>query len=241
MSREGMRALALRARRIARRETSRRTEERGPFDVIGDVHGCLETLRALLAALGFVRAARWGHRHPSGRRALFLGDYVNRGPASGGVLSTVHAMVADGQALAIAGNHEEGLLWTLERSGLEPAPDGARLQGESGIWHLKGEVWAWLATLPGHLVVDAGALVVGGCLVAARWWRWEVDTVASSGYQWSSLLAGTTDGVLRLQDHDWAVSGASGAPTSPRPVCRDTSRRRCADAAQDPGDAQHRA
>ena len=155
-----MRALALRARRIARRETSRHTEERGPFDVIGDVHGCLETLRVLLAALGFTRAGRWGHRHPDGRRALFLGDYVNRGPASGGVLSTVHAMVADGQALPIAGNHGEALLWTLERSGLEPSADGAWLQGGSGIWHLKGEVWAWLATLPGQLVVDAGALVV---------------------------------------------------------------------------------
>ena len=160
MNRERSRALALRARRIARRETSGRREERGPFDVIGDIHGCLETLRALLAELGFVRAGRWGHRHPRGRRALFLGDYVNRGPAPGGVLSTVHAMVKDGQALAIAGNHEDALLWMLERSGLEPAADGAWFEDGGRFWHLKGEVWAWLGTLPGQLVVDGGALVV---------------------------------------------------------------------------------
>lgn len=62
--------------------------ETGPFDIIGDVHGCGEELRALLAKLGY-RLEGEGAHHPDGRKAVFLGDLVDRGPDLPGVLRLV--------------------------------------------------------------------------------------------------------------------------------------------------------
>ncbi len=92
--------------------------EPGPFDVIGDVHGCRAELEELLAALGYAlardeagRAA--GARHPGGRRAVFAGDLVDRGPDTPGVLRLVMGMVAAGDAFCVPGNHESKLLRAL--------------------------------------------------------------------------------------------------------------------------------
>ncbi|RPK56769.1 Bis(5'-nucleosyl)-tetraphosphatase PrpE [asymmetrical] [Streptomyces sp. ADI96-02] len=60
----------------------------GPFDVIGDVHGCRSELETLLGRLGYVDGA-----HPEGRTAVFVGDLVDRGPDGPGVLRRVMAMV----------------------------------------------------------------------------------------------------------------------------------------------------
>ena len=80
--------------------TDRRTEH-GPFDAIGDVHGCLSELEALLATLGYAIERDADGRavdaaHPDGRRAIFLGDLVDRGPDSPGVLRLAMGMVAAG-------------------------------------------------------------------------------------------------------------------------------------------------
>ena len=90
----------------------------GPFDVIGDVHGCLAELEALLGKLGYVlihdEAGRVdGAVSPAGRTAVFLGDLVDRGPDSPGVLRLVMGMVATGDALAVPGNHENKLTRAL--------------------------------------------------------------------------------------------------------------------------------
>ena len=92
--------------------------ETGPFDVIGDVHGCLPELLALLEKLGYALTRDDSGRavaaaHPGGRRAIFLGDLVDRGPDSPGVLRLVMGMVAAGTALAVPGNHEDKLLRAL--------------------------------------------------------------------------------------------------------------------------------
>ncbi|MFK5004614.1 metallophosphoesterase, partial [Klebsiella pneumoniae] len=64
-----------------------RRGDHGPFDIIGDVHGCLDELTALLARLGYEPAGPGGVPvHPAGRRAVFVGDLVDRGPDSPGVL-----------------------------------------------------------------------------------------------------------------------------------------------------------
>ena len=78
----------------------------GPLDVVGDVHGELEALQALLAHMGY--DAEGGH--PDGRRLVFVGDLCDRGPDSPGVIALVQRLVESGRALATLGNHEINLL-----------------------------------------------------------------------------------------------------------------------------------
>ena len=92
--------------------------EAGPFDVIGDVHGCRAELETLLAQLGYVveqdaEGRSVGARHPKRRRVVFVGDLVDRGPDTPGVLRLAMGMVADGDAFCVPGNHENKLLRAL--------------------------------------------------------------------------------------------------------------------------------
>lgn len=135
------------------------------FDIIGDVHGCAQTLERLLDTLGYKRVAGvW--RHPR-RQALFLGDIVDRGPRIREALHIVHDMVEAGQAFCIMGNHEyNALAWVtpaLPGSGKtfvrEHTPRHARLIDETltqfaqhpADWH---DFLDWFYELP--LFVDAG-------------------------------------------------------------------------------------
>ena len=90
-----------------------RRDDHGPFDVIGDVHGCRAELEALLSELGYLISrddqGRPTAAHHPGRRVIFVGDLVDRGPDSPGVLRLVMGMVADGDALCVSGNHEAKL------------------------------------------------------------------------------------------------------------------------------------
>lgn len=91
------------------------------YDVIGDVHGCAHTLTQLLAQMGYsLQAGVW--RHPQ-RKALFLGDIIDRGPRIREALHLVHDMVEAGAASCIMGNHEiNALAWST------PAPAGSGRQ-----------------------------------------------------------------------------------------------------------------
>jgi hypothetical protein len=91
------------------------------YDVIGDVHGCAQTLTQLLERMGYsVRAGVW--QHPT-RKALFLGDIIDRGPRIREALHLVHDMVEAGAASCIMGNHEiNALAWST------PAPAGSGRQ-----------------------------------------------------------------------------------------------------------------
>jgi Calcineurin-like phosphoesterase. len=74
------------------------------YDIIGDIHGHLRPLEQLLLNLGYVPTnGTWSHPE---RKALFLGDYIDRGPEQLGVLELVRRMVDAGSAGAIQGNHE---------------------------------------------------------------------------------------------------------------------------------------
>ena len=75
------------------------------LDIFGDTHGQARALTSGLSALGYDNlSGTW--RHPSGRKALFLGDLIDRGADSRKVLSIVRAMVEAGEAVCLMGNHE---------------------------------------------------------------------------------------------------------------------------------------
>jgi protein phosphatase len=141
--------------------------ESGRFDVIGDVHGCRGELEALLGRLGYLltrdddgRAVDAGH--PAGRRAVFVGDLVDRGPDSPGVLRLVMGMVAAGHAFAVPGNHENKLVRALSGRTVQVthglAETLAQLAGESEEFRKQVEVFC--RDLVSHLVLDGGRLVV---------------------------------------------------------------------------------
>lgn len=79
------------------------------IDIIGDIHGMKEQLMEMLDTLGY-RLQQGVPVHPQGRKLLFMGDFVDRGPDSLGVLRLVEQAVREGGHLAIAGNHEDFLL-----------------------------------------------------------------------------------------------------------------------------------
>ncbi|MDQ0793398.1 polynucleotide kinase-phosphatase [Streptomyces sp. B1I3] len=132
----------------------------GPFDIIGDIHGCSSELESLLGKLGYSDGV-----HPEGRTAVFVGDLVDRGPDSPGVLRRVMSMVAAGNALCVPGNHENklgrylkgrkvqhthGLAETVEQLEREDAKDP----------EFRGQVAEFIDGLVSHYVLDEGKLVV---------------------------------------------------------------------------------
>ena len=146
-----------------------RRDDSGPFDVIGDVHGCRTELTELLTALGYAVTAD-DAVHPDGRRALFLGDLVDRGPDSPGVLRLVMGMVAAGHALAVPGNHENKLVRALRGSpvtvshGLERTL--AQLDAEPP--EFRRAVADFCYGLVSHYVLDGGRLVVAHAGLAEK-------------------------------------------------------------------------
>jgi protein phosphatase len=140
-----------------------RLDDRGPFDIVGDVHGCADELSELLRRLGYVPPeAERPLNHPQGRRVVFLGDLVDRGPGIVEVLSLAMDAVDSGTALCVIGNHE----WKLVRAlwgrnvkvanGLEASLEQLGKQPEA----FSRRVADFIESLPSHYVLDGGDLVV---------------------------------------------------------------------------------
>ncbi|MDX2847546.1 polynucleotide kinase-phosphatase [Streptomyces sp. PA03-3a] len=145
---------------VLERRYNDKRELTGPFDIIGDIHGCSSELETLLGKLGYVDGV-----HPEGRTAVFVGDLVDRGPDSPGVLRRVMGMVAAGDALCVPGNHENklgrwlrgkqvqhthGLAETIEQLEKEDQRDPA----------FREQVREFIDGLVSHYVLDGGKLVV---------------------------------------------------------------------------------
>ncbi len=176
LQREGFRAVhVLRTPEEAGAATVTRTRlfsdlrhEHGPFDVIGDVHGCLPELEQLLGQLGYAigrdAAGRPVAAHHPGRRAVFLGDLVDRGPDTPGVLRLVMGMAAAGDALCVLGNHEAKLLRALRGKNVQRthglAESMAQLAAEPEAEEFRARVAAFIDGLISHYVLDDGRLVV---------------------------------------------------------------------------------
>jgi protein phosphatase len=149
--------------------------EHGPFDIIGDIHGCSNELEALLQRLGYQvtspasDSSVWGNRsyaHPEGRKAVFVGDLVDRGPRILDTVRLVHNMIQSGAALCVPGNHDMKLMRKLR---------GRDVQITHGLANSLAEIDAlpddlrepfrkdlaeFLDGLVSHYVLDDGKLVV---------------------------------------------------------------------------------
>src|SRR5439155_208987 len=147
-----------------------RRREHGPFDAIGDVHGCAEELRGLLGTLGYSIAwdataeegLEYDVRHPEGRKVVFLGDLVDRGPDTPGVLRLAMSMVSRGQALCVMGNHERKLLRKLQGRDVQVSHGLDRWLEQLGRESpdFVARVASFLDGLLSHYVLDDGRLVV---------------------------------------------------------------------------------
>lgn len=141
--------------------------EHGPFDIIGDIHGCFDELKTLLEKLGYQITEGSGDygfsvTHPEGRKVIFLGDLVDRGPKIVSVLKIVMSMVKSGIAHCVPGNHDIKLVRKL---------DGRDVQITHGLAdtlnqlaeepeEFSEEVKRFLDELVSHYVFDDGKLVV---------------------------------------------------------------------------------
>ncbi len=145
--------------------------ETGPFDIVGDIHGCCDELEALLVKLGYELQSSESdslpvYRNPQGRKAIFLGDLVDRGPRILDTYRVVRGMVEAGQALCIPGNHDMKLVRKLQ---------GRNVQITHGLDRTLAEIDAlpedirdeyiremvdFFRSLISHYVLDDGKLVV---------------------------------------------------------------------------------
>jgi polynucleotide kinase-phosphatase len=146
-----------------------RKQEHGPFDIIGDVHGCYDELETLLKSLGYEfkpvengNGSPFSVSHPEGRKALFLGDLCDRGPKTPEVFKLAMGMVKSGNALMVPGNHDVKLMKKINgrnvsiTHGLAESLD--QLSRETP--EFSREIAEFVDSLVSHLVLDDGRLVV---------------------------------------------------------------------------------
>ncbi|NEM98737.1 metallophosphoesterase [Pontibacter burrus] len=144
-----------------------KADERGPFDIIGDVHGCFDELIELLQKLGYTiehnnRNGDYTIAHPEQHKLVFVGDLVDRGPKSHEVLRLVMSILESGMGYCVSGNHDDKLYRKLI---------GRNVQVRHGLEHTMEQlgqcsptfvdkVRDFLAKLPHHILLDEGRLVV---------------------------------------------------------------------------------
>lgn len=146
-----------------------RRNEQGPFDIIGDVHGCAGELESLLVRLGY--DVRWSGVPgavdvsvipPAGRRAIFVGDLVDRGPRAPDVLRIVMSMVGSGVGMAVPGNHDVKFLRWLDGKKVAPTHglDRTIAQFEAEPRALRTDVKRFFEGLPSYVWLEGGRLAI---------------------------------------------------------------------------------
>ncbi|MEQ1694698.1 MAG: polynucleotide kinase-phosphatase [Hyphomicrobiaceae bacterium] len=188
-------------------------EETGPFDIIGDVHGCLAELEALLARLGYaietftdeVMGPRYRVTPPAGRKVIFVGDLVDRGPRVGDTLRLAMDMVETGVAFCVLGNHEAKVdKWLHGRDvkithGLDTTIAGLDAGGDA----FKARVKGFIKKLISHYMLDGGKLAVAHAGIKA-----EMQGRASSAIRNFCMYGettGETDEYGLPVRHNWAA------------------------------------
>ena len=140
-------------------------QEHGPFDIIGDIHGCCDELEQLLARLGYAKDEKNIYQHPEGRKVVFVGDLVDRGPRIPDTVRIVKDMVDSGHAFCVPGNHDIKFMrairgkevqithglgdsWINSKPTTKPQPGFSRVAAD------------FIDKLVSHYVFDDGKLVV---------------------------------------------------------------------------------
>ncbi|MCL6560668.1 MAG: AAA family ATPase [Firmicutes bacterium] len=137
----------------------------GPFDIIGDLHGCFDELKLLLEKLGYKKQFNY-YTNPAGRKAVFLGDITDRGPRSLDTFWLVKAMVDSGNALYVPGNHCRKLARYLEgrnvkaAHGLEKTIDEIKQLAADERDFFAEEFLQLYREAPPYMILDGGGLVV---------------------------------------------------------------------------------
>ena len=139
--------------------------EKGPFDIIGDVHGCFGELCELLEKLGYAvdkstYTVSW--KNEPMRKIVFLGDFCDRGESNAEVLKLVMNMFDSGTALCLPGNHDMKLLKYLKGVGVNTTHglDRTVTELENETPEFRERVKKFLNSLISHYVLDEGKLVV---------------------------------------------------------------------------------
>ncbi len=177
------------------------------YDIIGDIHGCADKLEALLTRLGYLKQnGVW--KHPD-RLAVFLGDYIDRGPQILETLKIVRAMREAGAAAALMGNHEfNAICWNTPDPAapgehLRPHTDKNRRQHEETLDQLAGcyQMWiSWMRTLPlwaefGDLGGHGGRLH----MVHACWSPDAMDVLVQSERNGEKMIQGRHDAPIMAE------------------------------------------
>ncbi len=174
--------------------------DRQTYDLIGDIHGQHGKLVPLLHTLGYKpQGDTW--RHPGGRKVIFLGDYIDRGPAVREVLHTVRGMVDAGDALAIMGNHEYNAILAETPDGnggwlrnKEKNRGGERITKQQFVGHeAEWEEWKnWMKRLP--MFLDLGDLrAVHACWDVKRIERLKDKSIVNDEFLAASATKGTRE------------------------------------------------
>jgi protein phosphatase len=200
--------------------------DHGPFDIIGDLHGCYEELIELLERLEYKFALDGAVIPPTGRKAVFLGDLVDRGPMAPQVVELVRAMLTAGHALCVPGNHDAKFVRAARGHNVKQTHGLTQTLEQYGSWESEhaGSLVAvadFLDRLVSHYVLDDGRLVVAHAgLTQALQGR-------SSGTVREFCLYGDVTGETDEEGYpvrrDWAVNYRGSAKVvyghivSPRP------------------------
>ena len=155
-----------------------KSAETGPFDIIGDIHGCATELELLLEKLGYKPSATNPeaeplslaggpvYAHPAGRKAVFVGDLVDRGPRSLDTLRLVRNMVHAGSGFCVPGNHDIKLFRKLTGKNVQVSHGLAETLAELDTLpeaikpDFQKELIQFIDSLVSHYVFDGGNLVV---------------------------------------------------------------------------------
>jgi protein phosphatase len=178
---------------------------RGPFDIIGDVHACADELVDLLDQLGY-QQDDGTYRSTVGRTAVFVGDFVDRGPENTRTLTIAMDMVADSAAFAVPGNHDLQLERHLSDGDVPLVYGLAETVAELDLAPpaFRDRVRRFLQDLPGHLVFDDGRLVVAHTgLPTARHLRFDGETRVLAAY---GVTAGEMDPHDPEKRHPWVAT-----------------------------------